>query len=285
MPTYPYVTAAEFAAHPTYLDLDDLRSGITDEAAQTAELTNLLLMASAWADGECNQPLGAHQVVAETRGRVDRSGVLRLHASRGPVLSVTGLSYGPDPFSLSAVASPQWKPEGETQNILFSIGSGTVLPGAWLSAQMTYIAGRVSTLLAASATAGATSLAVADPTGILPGARYRLWEPGAEETVTVSGSFVPPVVTAPPVQTSVPLAAPTLFDHSTGAGWSGMPGDMRLAVILYAVSQLLRPDTSREDSYPDTSLSSGTRQRDPRQDGSGMVAEAQRLLNQFTRVA
>lgn len=283
MPTAPYVTAAEFTAHPTYLDLDDLRSGITDPAAQTAELTNLLLMASGWADRECNQPLGAHQVTATTRGRIDRDGILRVHAFHNPVLSVSSVAYGPTPFAMTTYPGPQWALEGETNNLLFNTGR-TVAPGQWQSVEVTYLAGWVSTTLAAGAVAGATSLTVADPTGILPGASYRLWEPGTEETVTVASSFTPPPVTVPPTVTTVPLAAPTVYDHTTGAGWSGMHGDLRLAVILYAVSQLLRPDTSKEDSYPDTSLSSGTRQTDPRQDGSGLVAEAQRLLNPFGRV-
>jgi hypothetical protein len=284
VPTDPYVTAAEFAAHPTYLDLDDLRSGISDPAAQTAELTNLLLMASAWADGECNQPLGAHQVVAQTPGRTDRDGILRVHAFYGPVLSVSSLAYGRTPFSLMSTAAPQWAPEGETQNLLFPIGPGPWWPGARLSTSVTYVAGWVSTTLAAAASAGATSLTVTDPTGILPGATYRLWEPGAEESVTVSSAFVPPAVSAPAAPVPVPLAAPTVHDHTAGSGWSGLPSEIRLAVILYAVSQLMRPDTSSEDSYPDTSLSSGTREKDPRKDGSGLVAEAQRLLNPYTRV-
>jgi hypothetical protein len=63
-----------------------------------------------------------------------------------------------------------------------------------------------------------------------------------------------------------------------------MPSDMRLAVTNYAVSALMRPDTSHEDSYPDTPLSSGTRQSDPRQDGSGLVKEAERILSRYQRV-
>ena len=74
------------------------------------------------------------------------------------------------------------------------------------------------------------------------------------------------------------------FAHTAGSDLSGMPADMRLAVINYAVAQLLRPDTSSEDAYPDTRLSSGTRQADPRQDGSGLVVEAVRILTRYARV-
>jgi hypothetical protein len=150
--------------------------------------------------------------------------------------------------------------------------------------QLTYTAGWVATQLTASALAGATTLTVADPTGILPGQSYRIWEPGFEEDVTVATSWVPPAASAPIAPTSVTLASPTTFAHAAGHDVSGMPSDMRLAVTNYAVSALMRPDTSHEDSYPDTPLSSGTRQKDPRQDGSGLVKEAERILSRYQRV-
>ncbi|WP_128381271.1 hypothetical protein [Streptomyces cavernae] len=283
MPTTPYVTAAEFAAHPTYLDLDDLRSGVSDPAAQTAELTNLLLTASAWADGECNQPLAAHQVTTTTRGRIDQDGILRVHAFNHPVLAVSSLAYGPTPFALTTPdTSRQWALEGETNNVL--LNTGHAFPaGQWLTVQWTYVAGWVSTVLTTDAPAEAGSLTVADPTGILPGTSYRLWEPGSEETITISPSYTPPAATTPPTATAVPLARPTTFAHTAGAGWSGMPADMRLAVVNYTVSLLMRPDTTAEDAYPDTSLAATTRQQDSRRDGSGLVAEAKRILNTYAR--
>lgn len=282
MPTVPYVTAAEFAAHPTYLDLDDLRIDVPDEAAQIGELNNLLLMGSAWANGQCNQSLFAHQVTQKGRVRVDRDGNLQLVADNFPVLAVTSVQYGTSLGSLSPVAdlSTWWV---EKDRLVLIPLAGAAPRTSTLYVTWTYVAGFACTVLAADSTAHASSLTVADPTGILPGDTYRLWEPGTEEFVTVSPSYVPPAVTAPPTPTAVPLAAPTLYAHTTGAGWSGMTADMRLAVTNYTVSQLMRPDTAAEDSYPDTQLSSGTRQRDARKDGSGLVAEAVRLLNPYAR--
>lgn len=282
MAATPYVTSAEFTAHPTYLDLDDLRSGIADPTAQTAELSNVLLMASAWADRMCNQQLSAHQVNLNTRARVDRDGNLVVALTDTPYLSVQSVSYGTDWASMTTLANPVVRIE-KRRTMLVPVGSSAAPVGMWLYADVLYTAGRPSTILTADATAAATSLTVADPTGILPGAQYRLWEPGAEEYVTVAASYVPPVVTDPPTATAIPLAAATTCAHTGGAGWSGMPPEMRLAVTNYAVSQLMRPDTAAEDSYPDTRLASGTRQKDPRQDGSGLVAEAVRLLNPFAR--
>jgi hypothetical protein len=79
--------------------------------------------------------------------------------------------------------------------------------------------------------AGATSLTVTDPTGIVPGGEYRIWEPGAEETVTVSTLWVPPDPTVPTVPTTVLLAAATVNAHETGHDFSSLPADARNAIV------------------------------------------------------
>ncbi|GAA2732319.1 hypothetical protein [Streptomyces nogalater] len=280
MAATPYVTAEEFRAHPTYLDLDTLRSGIMDPDAQTAELTNVLLMASAWADTVCNQPLGAHRVDLSTQGRIDYDGHLVLFPSDRPVLSVAAVSYGSTLSRMTYQAAPAARVD-TNQTIYIPVGRTAVRGRVW--ADITYTAGWVSTVLTDTAGPGDTFLTVGDATGILPGARYRLWSPGAEETVTVSPAWTPPAVTAALTAVTVPLAAPIVHAHTSGAGLSGMPADMRLAVINYTIAQLMRPDTAAEDSYPDTSLSPGTRQQDSRKDGSGLVAEAERILNSYAR--
>lgn len=282
----PFVSAAAFKAHPTYLDLDDLRSGSYLDADQTAELVNLLVMASDWASNRCGQPLAAHVVTQNGRARMDRSGNLRVHADNIPAISVISVGYGWTPTALTTLANPSvWIEDGRT--IVVPIGGaggawsgslqfGTPTAGGELFVQLVYVAGYVATQLSVDSVAAATSLTVADPTGIVPGGQYRIWEPGAEETVTVATSWVPPAAT-------VTLASPTSHAHTSGSDFSGMPTDMRLAVTNYAVSALMRPDTAREDSYPDTQLSSGTRQTDPRQDGSGLVVEAERILSRYQR--
>ncbi|MGE7437947.1 hypothetical protein [Kitasatospora sp. NPDC001175] len=291
----PYVSAPAFIAYPTYLDLDDLRSGSNLAADQTAELVNILLMASQWCDNYAEQQLGAHVVVQNTRARADRNGNLRLHLDDRPYLSMVQVGYGYTPTSLTTLTSPQvW---AENNNLLVPMSSG----GAWsgslqfgvpamgaeLFVQAVYVAGWVSTQLTTATSAGSTSLTVADPTGIQPGGQYRIWEPGVEETVTISPAWASPPTAVPPntpLPATVTLAQPTLFAHTSGHDLSGMPADMRLAVINYAVSQLMRPDTAAEDTYPDTHHSAGTRQTDSRQDGSGLVAEAERILDRYRRI-
>lgn len=292
----PFVSAPAFKAYPTYLDLDDLRIDDESDADQTAELVNILTSASDWAANRCGQPLAAHTVTQNCRARFDRYGNLKVHPDHTPVLSVASVGYGYTPTALTTLdATTAWIED--QRNIVFAIGSaggampwsgslqfGTPVSGGEVFVQVSYTAGWVATQCAADSTAGATSLTVADPTGILPGGSYKIWEPGVEETVTVSPTWTPPAATVPPQATAVTLAVPTRNAHTAGSDVSGMPEDMRLAVINYAISLLLRPDTSAEDSYPDTRLSSGTRQNDPRQDGSGLVKEAERILSRYARV-
>ncbi|HZP55039.1 hypothetical protein [Actinocrinis sp.] len=289
----PYVSAASFRAHPTYLDLDDLRYNDPSSLDQTAQLNDLLLMSSAWADGYCEQPLAAHQNVQNLRTRFTRDGTLKVHPDHTPVITVTSVGYGYTPTSLTTFTNPAvWSEDG--RNLVVTIGSGGPwtgslqfgVPGAGAQVytQLVYTAGFVATVLSAGASAGAMSLSVTDPTGIEPGGVYRIWEPGAEESVTVSSAFTPPAFSVPPVPTAVPLAAPTLFAHTAAQDFTNMEHDMRLGIVNYTVAQLLRPDTAAEDAYPDSRMASGTRQTDSRKDGSGLIDEAERLLERFRRV-
>ncbi|WP_329143434.1 hypothetical protein OIU91_05915 [Streptomyces sp. NBC_01456] len=295
MPATPYVSAAAFRAHPTYLDLDSLRPENPDPAAQDAVLTTLLLQASAWADNECDQPLGAHLNTQLTRARTDRSGMIRIHAEHGPVSTVTAFGYGWSPTSITSLSSPQaWVEDGT--NMVFGLGAASgawtgslqlgfgAAPGVETFARITYVAGRVATQLMAPVTAGATSLTVADATGIVPGGQYRIWEPGFEETVTVSSLWQPPTPSSIPAATTVLLDTATLVDHETGHDFSGMPADVRLAVVNYATALLMRPDTAAEDEFPATAMASTTRGKDSRRTGVGLVDEARRILCSYQRV-
>jgi hypothetical protein len=290
----PYVSAPAFVAHPTYLDVDDLRSGDPDQGDQTAALTNLLLMSSSWADGYCEQPLSGHLYTQNLRTRCSRDGTIRIHPDHTPAIEVLSFAYGYTPTALTTVANPTaWIEDG--RNIVITLGAsggpwsgslqfGTPVAGSQLYTQTTYTAGHVATVLAEPSAAAAESLTVLDPTSIVAGGTYRIWEPGVEESVTVAPTFTAPVVTAPPTATSIPLAAPALFSHNIGHDFSGMDHDLRLGIVNYTISQLMRPDTAAEDAYPDTKLDSGTRQQDPRQDGSGLVLEARGNLERFRRI-
>ncbi|MCX5239832.1 hypothetical protein OG824_31985 [Streptomyces prunicolor] len=284
MPAIPYVTAAEFEAHPTYLALGNLRQDNTDPAAQTAELTNILLMASAWADSECNQPLGAHLVTRSQRARVDQEGNLQLVANHFPVLAVVSVAYGSRPNALVDVPdlSGVWMEQNRLVKVPVGLPRSTSGPGYYV--RWTFVAGRVATQVNDEADQAASALTVTDPTGVLPGESYRLWEPGVEETVIVADDFVPPTPSTAPDPVTVPLTSPTRYAHSPGFSFAGMTPDVRLAITSYGASLLMRPDTANEDEFPDNNASS-TRSKDSRPTGLGLVKEARRILMSETVVS
>lgn len=288
LPTTPYLTVATFKAYPTYLDLQNLRSGDTVLADQDAELYNMLLRASTWAVGHCNQPLHAHSMTQNTRLRPDRQGRLKWHPAHNPVKQVTALSYGYRPNQMQAVADLTgiWT-EDDRQAVVAEIAPlGTGFnsiqfgPPSGLSevyTTWTYLAAYVTTTLANSPIQGASSVEVADPTGVVAGDVLRIWEPGTEEPVTVANTYTTG-------STTVPLTSGLLHDHAAGAGISQLPADAQQAVVNYAVALLLRPDTSKDDAFPDAPVQPTTRDEDSRKDGSGLVAEAIRLLRPYRRV-
>jgi hypothetical protein len=292
VPIQPYVSAAAFRAEPTLLDLNGLRFGSANPAEQTAELTNILLRASAWADNQCNQPLGAHMWTQRCRARVDRAGNLRFHADHRPVISVTSIGYGMTPTALTTVDGAGAWVESEA-NVVMPLGganvawSGSLQFGLPLSGevfvQAVMVAGYVATTLGADSLAATSTITVADPTGLMPGGQYRIWEPGVEETVTVSPAWIPPLVTIPAAATTVALATPTRFAHTAGSDLSGLPAEVRTAVSQYAAALLTHPETAGQDEFPNSTMGSDTRRNDPR-NGSGLIADAARTLSSYGAV-
>lgn len=282
----PYLTVATFKAYPTYLDLQNLRSGDSALAHQDAELYNMLLRASSWAYDQCDQPLHAHTLTENTRLRPDREGRLKFHSPHNPVKALTALSYGYSPDSMQAVTdlSSQWIEDDRQISLAVtrlggaftSIQFGSPSAGTQVYTRWTVTAGYVSTVLAADVALGATSVTVKDPTGLVAGDVLRIWEPGLEEAVTVAPSYVTG-------STTVPLTTGLANLHTSGAGISQMPAAVQQAVVNYAVALLLRPDTAKEDAFPDARVDVATRGDDSRQDGSGLVAEAVRLLRKYHR--
>ncbi|MGW0795901.1 hypothetical protein [Streptomyces sp. NPDC002692] len=288
----PYVSAAAFKAHPTYLDTDGLNLDNSDPDAQTAELTNRLLAASEWADDECDQPLGAHLWVQNERVFVGRDGRLKLHSDHGPIIQVVEVAYGFTPETMTTLTSPTvWT---EQNNLIVPMGTngtmawsgslqfGSVATGGDIYTQSTLVAGYAATVLDDAAEKNDTSLTVLDPTGITPGVRYRIWDPGAEESVIVDPAWTPPPPSPTPVPTSVDLLTPLRYDHEAGHDFSGMPASARLAIVQHTISQLMRPASTAEDEYPDNATSS-TRSEDSRPKGMGLLTEARRTLANYRR--
>lgn len=256
-----YVTPGMFQGFPNWLDLDNLVPGGA-AGLQADELADVLLQASDWAVGACeNMLLHAHWVQGENqRTRAGGGGRLYVKPREIPVRAVTALSYGWDPSAMTALALPapgMWIEDGREVSFVPSAGlqfTGPAIqfgpvprPGMLTYVTWSYVAGYPSTTLNVQVNSGASSIEVADPAGILPGDVLRIYDLGVSEALTVASSYVPLMPAVPPSPTSIPLAADTLHAHAASTGVTGMPRKILQAVIAYAVSLLMREDVSAEE--------------------------------------
>lgn len=294
MPSVPYVSAAAFRAFPSYMDTEGLNlPSLDDPEMQTAELTNRLLAASEWADSEVDYTLGAELHVQRERVDCNRDGTLTLHAEHRPVVEVTSVGYGYSASALTTLDNPSAWVEGDVNMVITLTASGStpwsgslqfgspalagrVYAAAW------YVAGYAATVLESAASAADTAISVADPTGIVPGGKYRIFG-GRDETVVVDPAWTPPVPSSSPLPATVDLLRPLRYEHEQDEEVSGMPADLRLAIVQHTIVQLLRPDSTAEDEYPDNA-SSTTRADDPKTKGMGLLMSARRTLASYARV-
>lgn len=257
--TVPFVSVAGFKAHPTYLDVQNLRSGDSTGIDQDQELYNLLLISTHQAETYCRQPLQAHLQTDSCRLRPDRQGRLYLYPDHDPVRRLVSYQYSSRLGAFSTFLNPPCQIEDGRQIIVEIGGGNSTWSGALqisappsfvdLFVNFSYVAGFANTVLSTNAVAASGSIQVADPTGIEPGDHIRIWDPGTEEILTVSSSYVPNPV-YPPVPTTIPLAAgQPLSNHIAGTGpaavsVSGVPHDMYLAVVYLMQDTLQRPGSS-----------------------------------------
>ena len=284
--TKPYLTLAEFKNAPTALDYGNIVAG-GNQAAQDAELTNAIYRASSYIDQYCSQIIGATTNSERQRVRFSNDGTIRIHPQYHPIVALTALSFGPTPTSLVAVpdCSPAWI---EDQSIIFpasgaSLSYSTSGPlgfgfggpaGSEVYAQYTYVNGYVNSVLASTASAGASSVTVDDASGIIPGQGSRIYDGASTENVVVSSSYVFG-------STTVPLAAPLAYTHAASVCISGLPAAIKEACILVTSAYLkIRGDASlvlEVTNQPSQQIEGSQRV------GSD-IAQAQELLKPFRRM-
>lgn len=298
LPTSPYITVAEFTAAPTWLDNENLIPGGTGDQ-QEAELFNVLLRASGWANRIAEQTLAGHVVIESDRYPVDRWGNVYIVPLNNPVRQVNAIALGSDFQNLALIPLTATNPWIERQEsiILSQVSGGANLSSLQFGppvragadevfVQYKYVAGYCSTVLTAPANEAATQITVADPTGLqaavtggllgtIPGSVARIWDPGVEEAVQVADNWVAgtnPVLLASPLQNA----------HAAGAGVSELPAEVHQAIQELAVGLLMREDVSFEEPFGNTPFGPTVRESHEGGTAGGLINHAREILFRYT---
>jgi hypothetical protein len=282
----PYLTIAEYKQAPTSIDVDNLVSYSTDPAVQNAELANVIARASSWIDTYCNQVLAATTTTERQRLRMSPDGYIKVHPDYWPVVAVTSFSYGATPNGLATYPdlSQAWI---EKQSIVVPWTAGNMnwssagplnlgmagQPRGTVFCEYTYVNGYANTTLAASSSAGASSITVADSTGIVPNSKLTIYDGLNTENVTVSSTYTPG-------STTVTLARNAVNAHSSGVCASALPPAIKQAAILATTAFLkVRGDSSLTMAVTDSVSSSKSGSQYTGED----LALAEELLKPFRR--
>ena len=256
----PYISVAEYKNAPTSIDYDNLVVG-GNANAQDAELARVILRATSYLNEYLNQDLVAGLTTETQRVRLNNQGYIALHPNINPIISLNAFNYGPTPNNLIALPDPStcWF---ENQQVIVPLSQlattyssqgplafGGGAPGQQIFTQYTYIGGYVNTRTIANSIIGATSITVADASGIIAGEVYRIIDGEFSEMVTISSTYVYG-------STTVTLASPLVSAHTAGATLSNLPSVIKEATILMTTVFLkVRGDNSMTMSITTSPLS------------------------------
>jgi hypothetical protein len=246
----PYLTLEEYKSAPTAIDLDNLVFDSQDPEVQDAELRNVIARASSWMDTYCNQVLGATIETEQQRSRYSTDGSIRFHPRFSPIVALTDFNYGyPTNMASLGDCSIAWIEDQEiiipnaqlgtwTSQGPLSFGAFNGGPGNQLFLNYTYIAGYTNTTVAVATTIGATSLTVANGTGIIAGQMLTLYDGMNTELITVASTYTFG-------STTVPVTRPLVNTHAIGSSLSALPPAIKQAAILVTTAMLkVRGDSS-----------------------------------------
>lgn len=260
-------------------------------ADQDAALANYILEASDWAFGICMQTLDATVDTVIDQVWINRDGVAVVFPRYRPVIAVTAVQIGGAPDTMQALASlsgvgvKAGSFSVPCYPALLSSNQGpiqfgvTAIPqdGAWI--EYTYVNGYPITTLTARVATGATSVAVADTTGIVPGRTRLVVYAGAHSVSFTAGNVS--TVDASGLGTgpgTVELSEPAPFDIGTRDDYptmvSALPGDAIEAVRLATRSFI---KSAQMASVSAATTTGGQRVADPLGAGDDL-ARAESLL-------
>lgn len=296
--TVPYLSLDMLKYHQRRgVRFDDLvPMGRPDD--QDAALMELIEEASAQADSIMLQTLVATLDTVLTRVNINNRGRVEVHPRYRPIIGVTAVALGTTPDLLTSLSSLSGV---GVMDQSFSVPVGPITPltssqgpiqfgsvtapmdRAWM--RYTYCNGFPHTTLTAAPAAGATSISVADTTGIIQGATYLTIYAGRQRCTFLAGA----VSTAPAAGqigtgpgtvacAALPFAVDERAQYPTVV--SAAPGDFLRAV------RLLCRGIVKSDSAGNTSAATTTgnrQEKDPL--GAGDDFEAAEILLQPYTVA
>jgi hypothetical protein len=248
--TVPYLTLEEYKAAPTAIDLDNLVFNSQDPEVQDNELRNVIARASSWMDTYCNQVLAATTETEQQRSRISTDGSIRFHPRFSPIVALTEFNYGyPTNMASLGDCSIAWIEDMEiiipnanlgnwTSQGPLSFGSYNGGPSNQVFLNYTYVAGYTNTTLAVANAVAATSITVADGTGIIAGQMLTMYDGMNTELVTVASTYTFG-------STTVPLTRALVNTHAIGTSVSALPPAIKQAAILVTTAMLkVRGDSS-----------------------------------------
>lgn len=280
----PYLTLAEFRAAATGLDLTSLKPG-GGQAAQDAELANVIMRASSWIDKICNQVIAATSSTEDGWARVKPGGAVVFPTRYFPVLELTSALVGSSPSTASPLATGAGVRIGRT-TIEIPAAPAAFAPGApcrsfgtgqKVYVVATYVCGYPNTLLGAACAAGDSAIAVKDAAGVYGGTRLTVYDGQSTEAVAVQSVSGGVLALAAPLRSSHDPAA-----VAGGISVSALPGAVKQAAIFIASALIKSPGDAA--IVLEEMSSGGPRRMQGSDADSGMdLLMADELLSDFRR--
>lgn len=230
----PYITNDQFKKAPTGVPWQSLVSG-GDARQQEAQLSALIERASTWVDSICQQVLCATEDTEQGLVSINRYGQFLIHPRYQPVTQLTDFWSGTSPLVMQQASDLDscWvEPKRivlQTRGAFLGPASasiqlgGTTAPvGCPTFARWSYVNGYPVTTLSASVAAGAMSVEVANPVGIIPNLTPLRIEDSQPEPLTVTAVD----------GSTVTLSTPLQYAHTASTAVTALPADVEEAVIL-----------------------------------------------------
>lgn len=220
----PYITPAEFKAHPTGVDTKNLVPG-GDAATNDQALLQVIRRASGYADSLTEKILAATVDTQTAKPLVMRDGTVSVALDYSPVVGVDTVTAGLRPGSqVPLVEDADWDLSGRILTV------PTCLPrGERVHVTVRYVNGWANSVLTAPASVGDSSLAVSNGLGLVPGATLALSGARVSEFAVVADTYAPSIALGP---VTVPLASPLAFGYVVGDVFSAFPQAVKMAVIF-----------------------------------------------------